>query len=171
MAAIRRTSVWISLLLPRRSNSCSCNTRSSFGCSSSGISPTSSRNSELLSASSKRPMRWALAPVNAPRSWPKRSLSSRPAGIAAQFIFTIRRLLRPLRLWMARAISSLPVPVSPRISTVLSLGATISTCLRTLNIASLRPMISPNSPSTLLSCSVSARFSSTRRSFRRWISW
>ena len=41
---------------------------------------------------------------------------------------------------------------------------------RELRAASLRPMISPNSLSTLLSCSVRARFSSTSRSFRRWIS-
>ena len=32
------------LVLPRRSNSCSWSTRSSLGCSSGGMSPTSSRN-------------------------------------------------------------------------------------------------------------------------------
>jgi pimeloyl-ACP methyl ester carboxylesterase len=34
-------------------------------------------------------------------------------------------------LWIARAISSLPVPVSPEISTVESVGATFDTCERT----------------------------------------
>jgi hypothetical protein len=33
-----------------------------------------------LSASSKRLIRWASAPVNAPRSWPNNSLSRRPSG-------------------------------------------------------------------------------------------
>ena len=42
-----------------------------------------------------------------------------------------RALARGLRSWMARAISSLPVPVSPWISTVESVGATVSTCFST----------------------------------------
>ena len=82
-------------------------------------------------ASSKRPTFCAIAPVNAPFSWPNSSLSSRPVGIAAQFSLTNVRALRPLRLWIARAISSLPVPVSPWMSTVESVGATISTCWST----------------------------------------
>src|SRR2546429_3997049 len=47
--------------------------RSSLGCKAGGISPTSSKKSVPLSASSKRPIFCAMAPVNAPRSWPKRS--------------------------------------------------------------------------------------------------
>src|SRR5207302_1579674 len=46
------------------------------------------RNIVPLSATSKRPMRCAIAPVNAPFSCPKSSLSSKPVGIAAQFSFT-----------------------------------------------------------------------------------
>src|ERR1022692_3050533 len=38
------------------------------------------------------------------------------------------RFRRGLMRWMARAINSLPVPVSPRIKTVASVGATTSTC-------------------------------------------
>ena len=83
---------------PRRSNSCSWRTRSSFGCSSSGMSPISSRKSVPPSASSKRPMRCAMAPVNAPRSWPKSSLSSRPVGMAAQLILTNVRSRRALQV-------------------------------------------------------------------------
>src|SRR5579872_414444 len=71
VAAISRTCVWIVRVPPKRSNSCSCSTRSSLGCSSKGMSPTSSRNSVPLSASSNRPRRCAIAPVKAPRSWPK----------------------------------------------------------------------------------------------------
>ncbi len=54
-----------------------------------------------------------MAPVNAPFSWPNSSLSSKPVGMAAQFNFTKAFDFRELRLWTARAISSLPVPVSP----------------------------------------------------------
>src|SRR5579862_8633194 len=43
------------LVSPRRSSSCSCNTRSSLACIESGTSPISSRNNVPPSASSKRP--------------------------------------------------------------------------------------------------------------------
>ena len=55
---------------------------------SGGMSPISSRNSVPWSASSKRPIFCAIAPVNAPFSWPNSSLSSSPVGMAAQFTFT-----------------------------------------------------------------------------------
>src|SRR5437773_11444167 len=47
-----------------------------------------------------------MAPVKAPRSCPKSSLSRRPDGIAAQLSFTNVRSRRWLRSWMARASSS-----------------------------------------------------------------
>ena len=43
---------------------------------------------------------------------------------------------------MARAMSSLPVPVSPKISTVDSVGATTSTCFSAAVRAALAPTIS-----------------------------
>ena len=49
------------------------------------------------------------------------------------------RFLRGLSRWMARATSSLPVPVSPRIKTLASVGATTSTCRRTRRRAALLP--------------------------------
>jgi hypothetical protein len=58
--------------------------RSSLTWISLGISLTSSRKRVPPSASSKRPGRLETAPVKAPRSWPKSSLSTRPAGKAAQ---------------------------------------------------------------------------------------
>ena len=67
------------------------------------------------SASSKRPTRRSMAPVNAPLTWPNSSLSTSPAEMAAQLTLTRARAFRALRLWIARAISSLPVPVSPEI--------------------------------------------------------
>ena len=49
-------------------------------------------------ASSKRPIRCAIAPVKAPRSWPKSSLSSRPVGMAAQLTLTKRALAAPAQV-------------------------------------------------------------------------
>jgi hypothetical protein len=62
-----------------------------------------------------------------------------PAGMAAQFSLMKVRSLRGLSRWMARASSSLPVPVSPWIRTVASVGATVSICRSTLR----RPVLSP----------------------------
>ena len=64
------------------------------------------------------------APVKAPRTWPKSSLSSSVSGSAAQSTATNGALAARAVAWMARATSSLPVPLSPRTSTVLSPGAT-----------------------------------------------
>src|ERR1035438_1935316 len=108
---------------PSRSNSRSCSTRSSFGCSSSGNSPISSRNSVPLSASSMRPTFWLTAPVNAPFSCPKSSLSNNPAGTAAQLSLINVLSRRELSACTERATSSFPVPVSPNSKTVESVGA------------------------------------------------
>jgi hypothetical protein len=62
------------------------------------------------------------------------------------------------RLWMARAINSFPVPVSPRIRTVESEDATLETWRRTLLSASEEPTISSNIESRSI-CSRNARFS------------
>ena len=50
----------------------------------------------------------------------------------AQFSATSRCLRRRLLLWIARAISSLPVPLSPMISTGMSLAATCRAVWTTL---------------------------------------
>lgn len=49
------------------------------------------------------------------------------AGIAAQFSLTNGRVRRSLSMRMARAISSLPVPVSPWMRTVQAAGPTVKT--------------------------------------------
>ena len=67
------------------------------------------------SASSKQPCRRSDAPVNAPFSWPKISLSSSVSGIAAQLIATNGDAARGLSWWIVCATSSLPVPDSPLI--------------------------------------------------------
>jgi hypothetical protein len=75
-------------------------------------------------ASSNIPLRSFTAPVKAPRAWPNSSLSSSPSARAEQFTATNGFDRRGLSSWMARAISSFPVPVAPRRRTVLSVGAT-----------------------------------------------
>ncbi len=87
------------------------------------ISPTSSRNSVPLLACSNLPSLRSVAPVKEPFSWPKSSLSSKLSAKAAQFIVQNGRLWRSLLKWMAWATSSLPTPLSPRISTVALVGA------------------------------------------------
>ena len=59
-----------------------------------------------------------------PFSWPKSSLSTRPVGRALQLTLMNGLSARLLVEWTARAISSFPVPVSPVMSTVASVGAT-----------------------------------------------
>ena len=125
VAAITRTSTFTVCESPTRSNSRACSTRSSFACSAALIVPTSSRNSVPRCACSMRPCRLATAPVNAPRTWPNSSASSSVSGIALQLMATNRWLRRGLASWIARAASSLPVPVSPPMSTVLDVDATV----------------------------------------------
>ena len=98
------------------------------------MSPISSRNNVPPSACSKRPRRIVCAPVNAPRSWPNNSLSSRSFGIAAVLMATKGPLLpaspRGLCLCNACATSSLPEPLSPVISTVTLLWLESADCAK-----------------------------------------
>src|SRR5258708_2835296 len=93
----------------------------------------------------------------------------RDTGIAAQFTLTNARADRIERLWNARATSSFPVPVSPLMSTVASVGATRETFESSVRSAGDVPTISSNvealSPSPR-----SATCSCCTRSFRAWIS-
>jgi hypothetical protein len=81
--------------------------------------------------------------VNAPRTWPNSSLSSSVPTSALQFTGTNARLARRPAKWSARATSSLPVPLSPVISTVASDGATLSIVARSCCIAGESPIIEP----------------------------
>ena len=71
-------------------------------------------------------------PGERPRRWPKSSPSTRPGLSAARQIGRNGPLRRPLWRWMARATSSLPVPLSPVISTGTSVGATRAMLLNKL---------------------------------------
>jgi hypothetical protein len=64
--------------------------------------------------------------------------------MAAQFNLTKERPHRELILWIAWAMSSLPVPVSPWINTVEPVGATRSTCSSTASSEGLLPMTCSN---------------------------
>ena len=128
------------LVPPTGSMTRSCKTRSSLTCNSSGKSPISSRKIEPLCASSKRPTRSVTAPVNAPLRWPKSSLSIKSLGMAAQLIGTKLAFARCDKSWSERATISLPVPLSPVISTVELDAATTGSRSRMARMASLSPI-------------------------------
>ncbi len=109
---------------PTRSNSPDSMTRRSLACWLDGTLAISSRKSVLPSASSKRPMRSALASVNAPRTWPNSSLSKTPSAMPPAFTVTIGRVARGDTAWSACATRLLPVPFSPLMSTLASDGPT-----------------------------------------------
>ena len=95
-----------------------CRNRSSLVCSDKSISQISSRNSVPPSATAAAPGLSLSAPVKAPLRWPKTSDSSRSRGIAAQLSGTKGRRARFETPWIARAQTSLPVPLSPVMKTV-----------------------------------------------------
>ncbi len=103
------------------------------------MSPISSRNRVPRSASRKEPSRSDTAPVKAPRTWPNSSLSSNSLGMAAQLMATKGWRERRPWAWIARATTSLPVPVSPVISTVASLSASKPIDFCTARIPALEP--------------------------------
>src|SRR5262249_19720863 len=65
-------------------------------------------------------------------------------AIAPQLPLTKARDARGERLWIARAMSSFPVPVSPMIRTVESIGATLATWDSTVSRGEEAPTISSN---------------------------
>ena len=91
------------------------------------------------SASTNLPFLPVMAPVNAPFTCPNSSDSSSVSGMAAQLTLMSGMSRCALRSWMARAASSLPVPVSPVMSTVLLLCATSSSLRISSWMARLRP--------------------------------
>ena len=86
-----------------------------------------------LSARSNQPARSPWLPVKAPRSWPKSSLSNSASGMAAQFTLMKGASLRGLARCIARANSSLPVPLSPSSSTPAEADDTRSSWSMALN--------------------------------------
>ncbi len=95
------------------------------------MEPISSRKMVPPSASWKRPFLSLIAPVKAPLQWPNNSDSRRFSGSALQLMGMKGANWRRLLKCSARATSSLPVPLSPRIRIVLSVSATRSIILKT----------------------------------------
>src|SRR5512134_3648431 len=120
---------------------------SSFTCSGSGMSPISSRNSVPPCAAWNSPRRSDTAPVNEPFLCPKSSDSSSPSGIAPQFTATNGAPERGLARWIARASSSLPVPLAPYRHTLASESATRRACASRSSTPEERVMISPRQDS------------------------
>ena len=88
-----------------------------------------------------RPWRCSMAPVKAPFSCPNSSDAISIDGIDAQFTLVNTWLERDERLCIARAISSFPVPVSPVIRTVESVGATFKLNGRTNQLRCLKACV------------------------------
>ena len=83
-----RQSTGIGVFEPSRSSVRSCKTRNSLICMAMGIDSISSRNKVPPLAYSILPMRRLAAPVYAPASWPKISLSNKVSGKPPQLIAT-----------------------------------------------------------------------------------
>ena len=144
VAAMTRTSTWMALFSPSRRISPSWMARRSLAWKLGGVSAISSKKNVPPLASSKRPLRAATAPVKAPRAWPNSSLSRRVSLMAAQLTLTKGLSARFELAWIARATSSLPVPLSPVMSTVVSVGAMRTMRPSTSRTAAERPMMLSN---------------------------
>ena len=141
MAATTRTSTGKARSAPTGTTCLSCRTRKSLAWADSGMSPISSRNNVPSCAAAIRPSRATTAPVNAPRVWPNSSASINDSGMAAQLSGTNGPCRRAEPSWTARAMSSLPVPVSPVMSTV----DVVSPMLRMVSITETSRASSPRS--------------------------
>ena len=118
----------------------SCSVRSSFACARGDSSPTSSRKTVPPDEASSRPRRDCTAPVNAPFAWPNSSVSMRSSLNVAQLTAANVSSRRGPSSCSARATSSLPVPLSPSMSTGNGAAAALPTASRSATIASLSPM-------------------------------
>ncbi len=139
-----RTSTGMVTVPPTLTISRSPRARRSLTWASGDSSPTSSRKIVPDWASSNFPIFSALASVKAPLVWPKNSDSISSLGMAPQFTTTNGPFCRGLLRWTARAISSLPVPLSPVMSTVPSTRAILSIIWKIEFIRALVPTMSEN---------------------------
>jgi len=118
VAATTRTSTGISSWLPTGTTARCWSTRSSFAWSSSSISPISSRKIVPPSAARKQPSVDDIAPVKDPFTWPNMWLANSVPVVTAQSTGMNGFAARLPEEWMARAMSSFPVPLGPRIRTL-----------------------------------------------------
>ena len=160
---MRRTSMARSSSEPTGRTRRSSMTRSRRACIARGTVASSSRKMVPPEARTKAPSRFWAAPVNAPRTCPNSSLSSRVSGRAPQSMTTNGPARRGLPSWMARAASSLPVPVSPSSNTVTSELAESSSTAMTSRMARLSATRSPNRRDWLGATSMTSGRGCTRR--------
>src|SRR5262249_3106321 len=144
VAEMIRTSTFTGLRAPTGSTSFPWIARNSFTCAGGGSSPTSSRNSVPPVASTNLPVWRSVARVKAPFSWPNRIDSTRLSGMAPQLTATNGLARRSPVPWMARAISSLPTPDWPSISTGMADPAAFSAVRSTAWMRPLRGVMSLN---------------------------
>ncbi len=136
VATTRRKSTGIGSVPPTGTTTFSWSTRRNETCAAAGRSPISSRKSVPPSAARISPLRSSVAPEYAPRRAPNSSDSTRCSGSAPQLTAT-KLPLRPESVWTARATTSFPDPVSPRmtIGTVApatrAIESNASACART----------------------------------------
>ena len=109
-----------------------------------------------MCADSNFPALRSVAPVNAPFSCPKSSLSRSASLSAAQFKQINERFFRSLASWIALATSSFPTPLSPRMSTVALVEATLPICPVLACSTALEPTMRDSSPSRRFSRSISS---------------
>ena len=110
---------------------------------SSSSSPISSMKMVPPCACTNAPSRSRSAPVKAPRTWPNSSLSMSERDTPARSQMTNGASARGPAAWIASAHSSLPVPVSPSMSTATSDCATRSSTANTSRIFSEGPSSAP----------------------------
>ena len=146
------------LLPPTRSTSRSCSTRSSLACSAQRqLADLVEEQGAAVGLLEERRARRRVAPVKAPFSWPNSSLSSSVSGMRGAVDGDERAARRARRCrGAARATSSLPVPVSPVMSTVRVDGGDALDQPYTSRMAALVPRI-PRSPVGVLSVRGSRR--------------
>src|SRR5262249_5441617 len=89
------------------------------------------------------------APVKEPFMWPKSRLSRSVSGSAPQLTGRKSLSRRSESAWIARAINSFPLPLSPVIRTVACVGATFRAISRRTPGARLLPTICPRSKSAM----------------------
>ncbi len=138
-AATTRVLIFLAWVEPTALTSPFSRARSSLAWALIGSSPISSRKRVPPWAAAKAPALVETAPVKEPFSWPKSSVSMSSEGSAP--MLSGRKGPRAWRLprWRASAMSSLPLPVSPRTSTEARSGAKRRTSRARRSIAADRP--------------------------------
>ena len=133
-----RTSTFTLVVPPTRWNVWSTSTRRILFWVSRGRSPISSMNRVPLCASSSAPTLRPCAPFEA--GAPNSSCSMRSGVIAAALMTTNGPLARAERVWMLRAVNSLPAPAAPTMRMRLLVGATLSIVCRSWPMAAELPI-------------------------------